>query len=479
MSSASFDYWSSHINKQPYPWLAVLIGVLSIVRSVTQVFIFRDPFKIHRDSKLFYHIGYIITTGHVPYVDVWEVKPPLTYETAALVSLLGGGDPWLTHLVGVAATGAMMIGITVMIYVVTADTFENQYSGLVSAAVWASYPAVHYFPVLGFRVKYFALFFGLFGLWLTLQDRPLLSGVVTAAAAAYWQFAIVFCLLVILLHCTDAVDRHRGGKSLSEAISKVAWLLGGFMISFVVVVGPIAIAGGLFAMLSEVIISGLVAGEDPNVLRRLGLGLLKLKSAIPLVLIGAVGFIRFLRQDAHRFAWISAGGVLFGLQILFVDFDGAPDLLGGYLFVALSVGGLYALSSGPKSYVVSILVAGCLVFSLVFMGGTGAIVRPVYEDRPNESEQAVLTKGVRAVGEAVGGSSLTGPRRTGDADLREQLGLPTIDKIYRTNWDPTTCHYFLSTAEQNYIKQTSAEWGDVKCGASSFNELLALINNLD
>jgi len=460
-----------------YQYTAVIfLGIVAVTRSIFQVFFLRSPFEIHQDSKLFYHIGYIMTTGHVPYVDVWEVKPPLTYETATLISIIGGGDPQQTHIIGVIATSLMVIGVAILLYMIILELFDDELAGVLSGAVWLSYPAVHYFPALGFRVKYFAFFFGLLGIYAALKERPIFAGVLSAFAAAYWQFALVFCILVLGIFASNS------SKSQGKEIKSIVWnrpLLGviaGYLIAFIIVVGPIALAGGFYPMISEVIVSGLIAGETSNPVRRLGRGLLKLKSASPLVLLGVVSFVRILQPDIHRGKWISAGGLLFAIQIFFLDFDGAPDLLGGYLFVALGIGALYAVSSTTVKNKIKVLVAVSLLISLVFMGGTGTIVRPIYEDRPDQSNQAVLTQGVRFTGQMIGGDSLTDPQRSQKSvDLREQLGLPSIDRIYRTNWDPTTCHYFLSSAEQKWVHQTEAEWGDKKCGANSSYEILQLL----
>lgn len=456
--------------------LIIFLGSFAIMRSLFQVFWLRNPFEIHRDSKLFYHIGYLITTGHVPYVHVWEVKPPLTYETAAVISILGQGNPVQTHIVGVIITGAVVIGISILLYQIITQLFNDGWAGVLCVGVWLSYPAVHYFPALGFRVKYFALFFGLMGVYFALINRPISSGIAAAFGAAYWQFAIIFCFLVLGIFAAGSHTPRDWEMWSSSWYQTLISVLTGFLIAFVFVVGPIALAGGFYAMISEVIISGLIAGENPNPIRRLGLGLLKLKSASPLVILGVASFVRLLKPDIRHGMWISVGGVLFAVQIFFLDFDGAPDLLGGYLFVALGVGALYAVSRERHKRVIKATVIICLLFSVIFIGGTGTIIRPVYEDRPSESDQAVLTKGVRVTGQIVGGESLTDPRRSGNAvDLREKLGLPTIDTIYRTNWDPTTCHYFLSNAEQKWVEQTDAEWGDKTCGANSLHDISRLI----
>lgn len=468
------QYLKNKIDK--YILLVVLISIIGISRSAVQVFWFREPFKIHRDSKLFYHIGSIMQTGHVPYVDVWEVKPPLTYETAAIISFLGGRDPTTTHAMGVIFTYCMVLGVAVLLYILIKELFNDSRAGVLTAAVWLSYPAVHYFPALGFRVKYFALFFGILGLYLAVQHRWVLSGVATAFGAAYWQFAIVFCILAIGISASHAYTKQRSFRNNWHSIAAVSF---GFVVSFIIVVLPIFLSGGFFAMISEVIISGLIAGEEANPIRRLGLGLLKLKSAFPLVILGVAGFGYLVKEGVDCGKWISLGGILFAIQIFFLDFDGAPDLLGGYVFIALGVGGFYAVASDDtKKYIMS-LVLVCLVVSTVLMGGTGTVIRPIYEDRPNQPDQAHLTKGVRVVGEMVGGKSLTGERREGNSsELRSQLGLPSIDEIYRTNWDPTTCHYFLSNAEKKWVQKTNAEWGDKQCGADSIEDIYRLLTQI-
>lgn len=44
------------------------------------------------DPAFFQHTGWYILNGGIPYVDVWDVNPPLVFGLTAVLALLSGGD---------------------------------------------------------------------------------------------------------------------------------------------------------------------------------------------------------------------------------------------------------------------------------------------------------------------------------------------------------------------------------------------------
>ena len=49
---------------------------------------------LERDSGVFHYIGWLITQGRIPYLDVWDHKPPIVFFINALGLFLSGGSRW-------------------------------------------------------------------------------------------------------------------------------------------------------------------------------------------------------------------------------------------------------------------------------------------------------------------------------------------------------------------------------------------------
>lgn len=69
------------------------------------------------DAAVFHHIGGVLLTGSVPYVDVWDHKPPGLYlASAAAQAILGWTGPWTADwLVSVAATAGIGMAIAAIL----------------------------------------------------------------------------------------------------------------------------------------------------------------------------------------------------------------------------------------------------------------------------------------------------------------------------------------------------------------------------
>lgn len=68
-------------------WCVVAVGTIAFVTEVLFAIISRQPFKIGPDPAFFIAVGQLILEGKIPYVDMFDVNPPLVLYLHALPAL--------------------------------------------------------------------------------------------------------------------------------------------------------------------------------------------------------------------------------------------------------------------------------------------------------------------------------------------------------------------------------------------------------
>lgn len=138
-----------------------------------------------QDAAIFMVLGRGITEGDVPYLDLWDHKPPLIYLLAAVAHLIPGdfwGMFWLLTVASVAVTGTLLWNVTF------------RHVAILAAVLVASYPASQG----GGMTETFALAFGLGAFILAERDRPFLAGVL-AGLAVMTSLQLVALLPALLI----------------------------------------------------------------------------------------------------------------------------------------------------------------------------------------------------------------------------------------------------------------------------------------
>jgi hypothetical protein len=156
------------------------------------------------------------------------------------------------------------------------------------------------------------------------QGRPFAAGFLSAFAAGLWQFALFFPVWVI-------------GRALVERRYQDVRrsITGGALITAIAVL-PFVLHSAWTEMVAQAALSVFVSTEELAFVDRLLGGARALKLAAPLVPLGVIGAVRSRRDEEAT--WVLAGGLWFAVQVFFLDFDGAPDLLLGLVFLAIGVG---------------------------------------------------------------------------------------------------------------------------------------------
>lgn len=352
-------------------WLPILVVVALFAHLVSAGRVFLPPGlpALSTDAAFLEHAGWSVTQGSVPYADFIDPKPPLVFEFLAVLAVLTGGHMLAYHVLVISTTIAVSVGSLVLLGLLTEEMTGNRTAALVAGVVPLAYPPFHILPAQGIRVKFFTLFFGLLAVYLLRRDRPLASGATAAIAAGFWQFGIVFPVLVLgatvahALGVTDATVDSDPWRPVEYVV------LGGGSVALATVI-PIVLSGAAGPMIAEVVVANVYSSESIRPIFRLYRGFIMLGYSSLLILSGIAGLL--LATYRRRIdAWVLVGSAWFGIQIFILDFDGPPDLLAGVAFVALGTGLLYddLRPRRPEVFVGPVLCF--LLVSVAFAGSLG------------------------------------------------------------------------------------------------------------
>lgn len=410
-------------------WLgatAFLVEMTAFLRTV----IGHDRPPMTPDAGIFQHAGWYMTRGGALYLDVWEPKPPLSYETTALLALVSGGDMTLYHLLNVGLMLGLAAGIVVLVgllaHRLTADPLASTVAGLSMFLL----PGFALRPALGYKAKYALLFAGLLAIYLALEDRPFAAGVAGAAAVGYWQISVIFPLVAL-----GVVWGDRGA---------VARLIAGGAALSALMLAPVVATGGLTAMLVQAVVVPLTLSESTPLVVRIYAGAVHFRWAAPLVLVGGGGLL-WLARDWRETWWALVPAAWFALIVLFVDFEvgGYTDLIPGLAFVALGVGAAVARLDEREPRARRLLVGAVgvvVVFNVVALGGLGVLFDPV--DAPDPTPMSELADNGD---ESVAAS----PYASAEA--------PDIRYVYWNAIQPENCHYRYSMMELDWLAHTGGQ----------------------
>lgn len=446
-------------------WLATLFGfgLVTQLLGIGRTFLFRSRPLLNADAAVFQHGGWYILQGAIPYVDFWDPKPPLTFETTAVLAMIAGENMYWLHVLSVLATAGAAIGITLVVGLLTYELTQNEMAGLVSGLVMLTLPGFHYLPTFGFRPKYFALLFGLVGILFVLRDRPLLAGGAAAASPAYWQFGLVFPLLVI------GMAARRDPRSDTPRA-----LIGATAVSVVVLL-PIVLWDAFVPMVVETILASIHTPEEQSLLFRLGKGPLVLGYTTVVVLVGLSGLVRLVADQRDRVLWVVVLGLWAAVQILVFDFDSYPDLFLGMVLVSVGAGYLYATGSRRSRVGLGGTLVVLLLISVVALGGVGFLTYPVsseyypfaLEEEKSPADQPLLQRTIVGVGYSMDmeqdrGSGSAGSADTSPAKYPDMT--PKMRHIYWNKVKPDSCHYRLSVMERQWMRLTGQSGDERTCG---------------
>ena len=416
-------------------WFSVLLATTTILTTAVTVFLFfRMPFYIHKDSALFQHAGWWITEGATLYVDIWDLKPPLIYFVTTLLALVSFGNMAVLHLLSIVVAVATIIAGVTLLGVLTHRLTDDGFASLVGGLTMLVMTSVYAFPVAGLRPKYFAFLCGVAGLLLAVDDRPFLGGMIGAAAAGFWQLGAPIGFLVV------GISLQRGGtRSAARAV-------GGGLTMTGITVAPFVLNGTVIPLFVETVLAPVYGVERYTLDARLVKLLVQFGPGVAVVPLGVYGWGRGLIAEYSRYWWVAVGGVGYLFQI-FVEFQGAIELVVPFVFVSLGVGLLVSVTSVPSRRSV---IAGCVVFLIITSAYWKATSSQIKTELEAEYDQRDINNY----------HSLPD----------DPKGWPSMQTIYWEKQQPEYCHYRLGVKQQYFEQETGGSLYKTGCGQWPYDD---------
>lgn len=377
------------------------------------------------DSLIFEYVGWYLTVGGRLYLDAWELKPPLPYETAAVLSLLAGGDPVVHHWLAVLVTITVAVATAVVAGALVHDLTADDFAAFAAGASLYVLPAFHWRAAYGFKAKYVVPLGALLAIYLARRDHPTSAGVAAGVAVGFWQLAVVVPALAA------GVAYDRGDRS--AVVRLVAGAAGVFTLSLL----PVLYWGALEAMITEVLLVPLLVGEGRSAAAQLGLAGQLFGGSLSVVAFGVLGVAAAAARRPRETWWLAAGATWFGLQVLLVDLDGAPDLFPLMAFLAVGIGVLLGLEAGPQRTAAALLAILAAV-SVVTMGGFGLGTAMLHEPAPLVYEP--------------------------DRELSLPYSAADRQHLFWNQQRPETCRVFFGPTQDELVERTGGAYAQETCG---------------
>ena len=173
-----------------------------------------------------------------------------------------------------------------------------------------------------------------------------------------------------------------------------------------------------------------MASEEKDLPLRFERGLYFLQLSAILLLPAGLMFYKALRERRWPLWWVVAGTAIFGVQVLFFDFDNYPDLFPLMAFTALLVGLYLANARRPVRRTVIVAVLGLLLLAPV-----------VHLGLRSSDEQAQVT----------------------ETRIVQGQEMPTMQTLYWQTIVPDSCHYRFSETEQKWLQLMETRGVDTEC----------------
>ncbi len=417
----------------------LLVGSGLVVTVATAAQFARSPFYVHKDSALFQHAGWSILNGADLYVDIWDLKPPLIYFVTTLLAAVSFGNMAVLHVLSViVAVGTIIAGVT-LLGVLTHRLTGDGFASVVAGTTMFVLTSIYLFPYAGIRPKYFAFLCAVGALLLAVDERPFLAGAVGAMSAGFWQLGAPVALLAV------GIGFQRGGR---EGLLRT---VGGGVTVTVLTVAPFVIQGHTIPLFVEVVLAPIYGVEGYTAVGRLLRFGLEIGYGVLLVPVAAYGWTLAVAADYREYWWVAVGGGLYLFQ-LFLEFQGAIELVLVFVFLSLGVGLVVADRSAPSR---QSLLAGFVVVLIVTSGvwhvapGISNAPEPPLRDAvESEYEQWDVPEY--------------------DSLPDDPEGWPSMDTIYWEKLQPEQCHYRLGHKQKYFEQQTGGTLYKSTCGQWPF-----------
>lgn len=337
-----------------------------------------------KDSVIFEYIGWYLSTGGRLYLDIWEVKPPLSFELLAVLSVLSDGDMVVYHSLVLLFSSLLIVGCALAVAGIVREVTGDGLAAVAGGLFVFALPQFYWRAIIGFKAKYLVIAAGLGALYYALRRRPYLAGGLAAAAVWTWQLAVIFPAVTFATLAAETRDRtaspdpgwlgrDRWGFDRT-ALGRYVAAAGGVT---ALVLVPIVAWGALEAMLTEIVLTPFLTTEEFTFWNRAQFIVRMHGRTLPFAIVGVLGLGAGVLPGRRRALPAAALAGWFAFVMMTLDFDSRPDLFPWFALVAVGVG--LAVGWGRSRYdpdtvdvdARRVLAAGLLVFAAVSVGTMG------------------------------------------------------------------------------------------------------------
>jgi hypothetical protein len=377
---------------------------------------------LNHDAMFYLFMGWYWTQGGVPYLQVWDWKPPANPVFTAALSILAGGNPSRLAVLSVLTTTGAAVGIVALVGLLVYYYTDDAVAAYTGGTALLTFSVFFRLAPQGFRPKYFLLFFGFAAIYLLVRGHYTVSGASAAAAAGFWQFGVVFPVIV-------AVGAYRGDGCSESRDRDRQWRVGRTVVGMIgataLIVLPIVLSGATMPMITQVVFGPFGSREIIHPIRRLSRIEQLFGRALPIMALGVVG--AFLgRRTAW---WVSVGTGWALLQVGVLDLTLYADL---FLLTAFCAVGYGLLMHRLNEHIIPLLlVVGIVALVIVQL--------------------------------MVGGSSLAVQPHPTPPDGSWEYERGTLEWYFWTHPEPDTCHIVRSEAERRLTRALGGNLSDAEC----------------
>lgn len=323
--------------------LAVGVFAAVVVFFVVATDPFRYPPLTNGDQVFFLRVGEAwVDHGVTPYVEAWDIKPPLIHEVSALAAAVTASTRQqyrlLVVITAVAAASVPAV-TTALVYRETASRLAS----LTAAAVSLSLPTYWLFAAGSLRPKYGAAACGVAAIYALRRNWDGTAAAFGVLAAGWWQVAAIFPAIVLVRVVEHRREHLRRVLAVGLAVTAA-------------VVAPIVLAGGLVPMLNQVVIAPFAVPESQSFMQDFSYAFRVLPYAAVLILFGLYAGPRALLADREWWPLV-VPAVWFAAALLLFDLDGPPDTIPVFAVTGLAIGVYLGQCSVPRRAVVALAIA--------------------------------------------------------------------------------------------------------------------------
>ena len=233
--------WNQFTDKQKNLILASGVSIFAIVVWL-QYGVF--DFPLTNDMGIYLSGGKELLEGNVPYVAIFDVKPPMTFFVSAIslsffTNLLGLSPIFAIRIVMLLFGGGTVFFTYLLIYRLTNDRIHAIFSSI----ILLSFTGLGWTALSG-RPKMLMVFFTIVCLYALVRKKWFIAGILGSLSALTWQPGAILPIVVILYALTD--KQQRKIQFLRSAL--------GVAIPIVAVVLFFFIMGGLQELINQTVL---------------------------------------------------------------------------------------------------------------------------------------------------------------------------------------------------------------------------------